>query len=40
MKWKTEAAADGSMRLEGDFWVSSLELTTEHLIANDVVIIF
>lgn len=39
-KWKTEAAADGSMRLEGDFWVSSLELTTEHLIANDVVIIF
>lgn len=36
--WKKEAAEDGSMRREGDFWVSNLELTTEHLLANGVVI--
>lgn len=31
-------ASDGSLRREGDFWVSNIEITTEHLLANGIVI--
>lgn len=36
--FRSQITEDGTMRREGDFWISNLELTTEHLLANGIVI--